>query len=398
MLPYARTAGRTEFSDPKVLDVEALRQLWLPWITLEDHPKSHMLARNVSMIWHHARAVPADDILARPWVQVMASGGLRPFVLSQTRVSDHLTAETGAVPPAMQELRSTWKDWLDGDDELRRLQAVALLGNLTATLPVLDTEEPDLTRTEPLYQHYCFERAKAIRLRDPDHEPSECVLEHLARHAVEPALRLISLVNLITFAVRYTSGVDRVERWIEDGSALLPELKSHPRWLAGIIGNHFYRVVALTYVKQKDFDRAAVEIEKASEANNSAEAVLGDDPWLSYIVAEGHSLIEGVRVRLQVRKGGSPDAVSSVIEDLIETEPHSEIRNVIGDLFSLNDEHEEAAGHYMQAAAGGSIHGAIAAFNAYQSYQKAGDRQGMGDALQLLADLDPSADISVYGA
>ncbi|MGW6925180.1 hypothetical protein ACWGA9_28575 [Streptomyces sp. NPDC054950] len=398
MLPYARIVGRTEFSDPTVLDVDALRQLWLPWITLEDHPKSHTLAKNASMIWHHACAVPADDVLARPWVQVMASGGLRSFVLSQARVGDHLTDETGAVSPAMQELRSIWKFWLDGDDELRRLQAVALLGNLTVTLPVLETEEPDLTRTEPLYQHYCFERAKAIRLRDPGHEPSERVLEHLARHAVEPALRLISLVNLITFAVRYSSGVHRVERWIEDGNALLPELKSHPRWLAGTIENHFFRVVALTYVKQKDFDRAAVEVEKASEANNSAEAVLGDDPWMSYIVAEGRSLIEGVKVRFQVRKGGSPDAVSSVIEDLIEREPHSENRNFIGDLFSLNDEHEEAAGHYMQAAAGGSIHGAVSAFSAYQSYQKAADRQGMGDALQLLADLDPSADISVYRA
>ncbi|MFD6297237.1 hypothetical protein ACFWFU_20750 [Streptomyces sp. NPDC060235] len=396
MLPYARIAGRTEFRDPKVLDVEALRRLWLPWISLEDHPKSHMLARNVSMIWHHARAVPADNILARPWVQVMASGGLRPFVLSQTRMSDHLTDEASAVPSAMQELRSTWKAWLDGDDELRRLQAVALLGNMTATLPVLETEEPDLTRRDPLYQHYCFERAKAIRLRDPGHEPSERVLEHLARHAAEPALRLISLVNLITFAVRYTSGVDRVEPWIEYGNALLPDLKSHPQWLAGIIGNHFYRVVALTYVKQKDFDRATVEIEKASAANNSAKATLNDDRWMSYIVAEGHSLIEGVKVRFQVRKGGSPDEVSSVIEDLIETEPHAESRNVIGDLFSLNDEHEEAAGHYMQAAAGGSIHGAIAAFNAYQSYQKAGDRHRMQEALYLLQDLDPSADIKAY--
>ncbi|KPI16989.1 hypothetical protein OK074_1782 [Actinobacteria bacterium OK074] len=394
-LPYRRNVSGGEFAAPRVLDVDALRRMWQPWITMTSEESTHLLARNASVIWHHVCPTDPDDVLARPWTAMYGSGGLRRFVVGQARTSDHLAEPTTDCPPAMAEFRATWSGWLHGDDPLRRLQAVALLGTLTATLPVLDTPEPDVRRGGPVHQHYCYERAKAIRSRDTGHAPSDAVMEYLARHADEPAVRMLATISMVAVSIRLRRSPQSAAGWLRHGESLLPELAAHhPAWLGLLLQTRFYRVAALDHATREEGDAALAALRRASDAGRGLRDVVGDSPVLHHLWLETHRLLLESRVKYQVGRGDPQDVLEAVAElDVIE--PHyPESRLPIGELHAGVGNLKEAAVAFEQAAAGGEIRGAVAAYRAYECHRELGDTDRARRSLDLLHDLDPAADTS----
>lgn len=398
-LPYARKQEFTDFGEAKVLDVGSLRRNWQPWLDLRVCESSHLLAKNAHMTWSHVSTADRDDILARPWTTTLASGGLRPFVLQQARTVDHLSEEDGSVTEEMERFRTVWPEWLNGGDPLRRLQATTMLATLTATLPLLDAEDLDPARTDVLGQHYCYERAKAIRVRDPLHARSAEVMTYLAGHAIEPAIRVFAAIQVINFACRFGRDQDTVDDVAAAGTAQLSELGAHPEWLARVTENRFHRIMALYHVKREDHAAAVRSLTSASAADEATRILVSaaDSPLLTHIWAESHSLLAGILVRYELKRGGTPDDVADVIAGLVANEPnYPENRSVVGEIYAANGMLGEAAHHFEAAAAGGSVHGAMAAFRAYECHAKADDQEGANRSLQLLVDLDPAADIDQY--
>jgi hypothetical protein len=395
-LPYARKQGVHPFGTAKVLDVEALRRFWLPWLTMDSADSTHLIARNAHITWDQVARRDPEDILARPWASMYASGGLRSFIVNQARMTDYLGDPAANAPSAMAELRDTWAGWLHGDDPLRKLQATALLGTLTATLPLTETEEPDPSQGGAVFQHYCYERAKALRARDLQHGPSGEVMEYLAEHAEEPALRMLALTHLITYAVRVQISPEKTEAWITHAHSQLTELDVHPEWLALLVQNRFQRIVALKYLKEGAHDNAAAALDDAWTSDRKLKSVSGESPLLTHLWAECHRLLLESHTRFHTRRCELESAAPFVAElDLIEPN-YPESRAAVGDLFAAKEQWAEAATHYESAAAGGSIHGAVAAFRAFECHRLLGDEDRAQHCLQLLLDLDAGADISQY--
>ncbi|MEU6602010.1 hypothetical protein [Streptomyces flaveolus] len=397
-LPYVRKENAA-FGEPRVLDVDGLRNTWLPWVSLQDHPTSPVLAKNALKAWERTRRTDADDLLARPWTSMIAPGGLRSFVLAQARTLDHLAQPDGhPMPAAMQDFRNTWQGWLTGDDPLRRVQATAILGALTASQPVVQTEEPDLTVNDPLQQHYCYERAKVLRARNPEDARAEAALEEIARHAVEPAIRTLATVNVITYILRFQANPEKAWSWIEHGAAQLPALfAEHPQWLGQVIANHFHRIKALHHTRQGEHEEVLAALEDATAADEGARTQAAADLDAAHVWSEGHSLLLGVKVRYHTRCKGDPAELTDVLAELERTDPYNpESRKMVAELYASADRLPEAAEHFERAAQGGTVQGAMAAYRAYQCHTEAGDAEQADRALRLLADLDPSADIDHY--
>jgi hypothetical protein len=395
--PYARKAGNYSFRAPEVLDVHALRKMWLPWSSLEADDTSHVVARNSHVIWTMVRHRHAEDILARPWMSMYASGGLRALVIGQLRVVDHLAVEAAGVPSAIKEFRETWPEWLAGPQPLRQLQATALLGTLTATSPLLGTPEPDPSRPDPVFQHYCYERAKAIRVRDLRHAPSASVMRYLAKHGVEPAIRMLAIIHLLTYAIRVEGNPADAEAWRTRGVELMSRFDVRQEWLALLLEDRFHRVDALYHVKRGDDDRAQEALTSALAADGKLRGLVADSPILTHVWEECHRLLLDITVRFHARQG-TPEAATEFIAELDKVEPHyPESRSAVGELYAASGRLPEAARNFEDAAAGGSVHGAIAAFRAYETYRSLDDRASAERSLRLLADLDPAADIERYG-
>ncbi|AEV81268.1 hypothetical protein ACWT_0256 [Actinoplanes sp. SE50] len=394
-LPYARVPGNPPFAAARVLDVAALRDMWLPWISMEAAPTTHVVARNSYLTWTYVCRTDSADIFARPWLSMYASGGLRAFVLDQARAVDHLQQEE-SCPAEMKELRDTWLGWLHGDDVLRRLQATALLGTLTTTLPLIGTDDPDPAVADPVHQHWCYERAKAIRARDLGHAPSAATMEYLAESAIEPAIRMLALVHLITYGIRFGMESDRVGGWVEQAGAVVPALAEHPHWLGLTVENRLQRVLALRYARQNDDAAVRRTLARAVELDRALAAYADDSILLRSLSTEIHRLLLDVQVRYET-KCGTLATAAPMIAELDRIEPHyPDSRSAIGALYAANDLPDRAAAQFEQAAAGGSVLGAIAAFRAFECHRLAGDRDGAERSLLLLADLDPAADIGRY--
>jgi hypothetical protein len=396
VLPYARKPGNHPFREPEVLNVDALRKMWLPWSSLETADSSHVLAKNSYVIWTVVRHKDADDILARPWVSMYASGGLRSFVIGQLRGVDHLATEAAGVPPTIKEFRETWPEWVAGTTPLRQLQATAMLGTLTATSPLLGTPEPDPSRPDPVFQHYCYERAKAIRMRDLHHAPSVSVMNYLAEHAVEPAIRMLAVIHLLTYAIRIEGSMESAEAWRTRGVKLLSGLDAHPEWLALLIEDRFHRIDALYHVRRGDNDRAQEALSSALVVDGKLRGAVAGSPLLRYVWEECHRLLLDISVRFHSRQG-TPEAAAEFVAELDEIEPYyPDSRSAVGELYAASGRLPEAGRNFENAAAGGSIHGAVAAFRAYETYRRLDDRTSAERSLRLLADLDPAADTEQY--
>ncbi|MEU6669809.1 hypothetical protein [Streptomyces sp. NPDC046727] len=397
VLPYLRKENG-EFGEPRVLDVVGLRDAWLPWISLQDHPTASYLGRNAVKAWERTRRTDPGDLLARPWLSTIAAGGLRKFVLAQARTPDLLARADGPFPPPLREFRDVWQEWLTGDDPLRRLQATSILGALTATLPVARTEDPDLADGDLIHQHYCFERAKVLRIRDPEDAHAEALLEEVARRAAEPVIRTMATINVLWYMLRFGIRQDTMPSWVEYGVAQLPALHAeHPVWLSQVIASRFHRLKALFHVRQGDDTAVLAALEEATTADEEARADAQADPDSAYVWAEGHGLLLNAKMRYQTRRKGDPDEIADIVAELERTDPNSSTqRYAIGDLYAAAGRLPEAADHFERTAQIGTVLGATAAFQAYQCHAETGDTEGAHRSLLLLADLDPSADVDHY--
>lgn len=398
VLPYVRKQTAAAFGEPKVLDVDALGHTWLPWLALQDHPTSPLLAKNAWMAWERTRHNDPADVLARPWTSMIAPGGLRSFVLSQARAVDHLATAEGPTPEPMRQFREVWQDWLMGDDPLKKVQVTGLLGALTASLPIVQTAWPELEPADPIQQHYCYERAKVLRARDPGDARAEMVMEEIARNAIEPAIRVLATVNVITYILRFQTDRAKVLPWIAHGNDSLAALQAeHPAWLAGVIANHFHRIRALYFAREAENERVLAALDDATAADEAAREQAVFNPESAHVWAGGHSLLLGVRVRYHGRRKGDPAELSETLAELDRTDPYNpESRMMVAELYAAADQLAEAAEHFELAAQGGMVQGAIAAFRAYQCHAELQDLVGANRALLLLADLDPSADVDHY--
>jgi hypothetical protein len=395
-LPYGRRPGVVSFGQAKVLNVAALQDRWRPWLTMETAETTHLIANNCYMIWNHVVPADRDDILSRPWFSMQAAGGLRPFVVSQARTTDYLQ-ESDSCPSSMKEFRDTWSGWLHGDDPLRKLQVTAMLGSITATLPLTQTPDPDPTEKDALVQHYCYERAKALRMRDLQHAASGETMEYLAANSVDPALRMLAQVHLITYSMRHGASPEKLPGYVAGAEPILAELGSLPPWLALTVENRLQRILAFYYLRRKDHDAVLNALERATELDGQLKQHAAGSPILTHVWAECHRLLLEIQVRYHTWLKHPVDKAAHVIAELDEIEPYyADSRSAVAELFEVNARFAEAAQHYEDAAAGGTVTGALSAFHAYKCHTASGNSERAVRALHMLTDLDPAADISPY--
>ncbi|MCX5071096.1 hypothetical protein OHA84_35985 [Streptomyces sp. NBC_00513] len=395
-IPYNRTLSEQPFREAKRLDVSALQSMWLPWITLESDPASHLLALNASLTWHQSRKRDAADTLSRPWFSTYAAGGLRPWVLGQARAADQIGSDV-ELSPAMAELRETWHEELHGASPLRRLQATAVLGSLTASLPLLEAPRPNPESPDPLEQHYCYEHSRVVRQRDLHHEPSVSALRILSNKATEPALRLLVTVSFAGHVLRKESDFVRVDEELARAERMLGQLDVHEPWLAALVTSRFHRMKALRSWRMEERDTTLLDLRSTRDADKAlaAEAEKSGDELIRHLWQENHRLLLEVTVKNQV--GHDPDEIADVIAEIDKIEPHyAESQYYIGEVFAQAGRLSEAADHFVRSAQGGEARGAVGAFRAYECQRELGDRESAIECLDLLEDLDPAADAQAY--
>jgi hypothetical protein len=392
-LPYPRKSEGVAFAAPKVLNLDVLRTSWQPWLDLSCADHTNLIARNAWATWTRVAPRDPDDPLARPWSAMFASGGLRSFVVAQARHTDYLAIAEGPMPPAMQDLRAAWPEWLDGD-ALQRLRAATLLGSLTATLPLFSTTEPDPAVPDVIHQHFCYERAKAIRARDPQHEPSARMMAELAHRAIEPAIRVLAVINLVAYSLRFEGDVERSASWVAHGVSLLPALAEHPDWLAQMLRLRFRRIEGYHYTVVRDQTEVERALDEAMRIDGELRELTAGHELLASLWQESHALLMENVVKSRIGRR-LDDATASVVArlDALPT-AYPELDVALGDLLLADGRPDEASVRYERAAHRGAIAGAIGAFRAHECHQRIGDADNAYRCLLLLADLDPAADVA----
>ncbi|MFF3400385.1 hypothetical protein ACFYW6_17880 [Streptomyces sp. NPDC002659] len=394
-MPYPRISGDWTFGAPVRLDTSAMQRMWLPWITLEADPESHLLARNAHLAWHHTRNVDPDDILARPWTTTYAAAGLRTWILGQARAADQIGGKDIELSEPMAEFRGAWQVALESGEPLRQLQMTSVLGNLTTSAPLVNTPQPDPSVKDPLLQHYCYEHSKVLRQRDATHAPSLAAMEYLAENALEPALRLLAAINLVVHVLRIQQQVDGAAPWVAHGEALLGKVQSHERWLALLTESRFHRLIALYHWRQGQ--RAETEerlgLCKASDDLLRKEVEADGSPVLRHLWMENHRLLLEVTIKKNI--GSAPALVADEVQELDRLEPYyPDSQYFIGEMYARGGSLAVGADHFLKAAACGDIRGAMAAHRAFECFRELGDTDSAQNSLEILRDLDPAVDLS----
>ena len=395
-LPYERKAGWPEFGPAEELDTVALQRMWLPYITFNSDETTHVIVKNAWVIWQYVAHIHREDMLARPWTAVIPAPGLRPWVLGQGRATDLLGGQGGDDSPTpMAELRDCWEEWLYGPDMLRRLQMTSLLASMTCTVPITETVDPGPETTDPVGQHFRLIRSAVLHVRYPDNPENVAVMEHYARHAVEPALRTVATVQVVQHALRVERDWEMAAKWLSYGHTTLDALGEHPRWLSSLIASRFHRVNALYHFQRRDTETTAQSLEAAVAADDAVHAEVGDDPILIHLWLENRRTLLESMVKNQI--GRDPAHVEDQVRELGEIEPHfAESRFFVGELYARAGQPDRAAVHFRNAAIGGGGRAPAGAFRAYQCYQELGDAEAAARCLQLTYELDPLIELDRY--
>jgi len=397
-IPYQRVNPREPlvFGDAQVLDVERLRKLWRPWLTLENSGQQHILAENATWLWQNANNYAPDHEYSRPWSGLTASSGLRTFILGQCRFGDSLGATGVEESSGFKSLNEVIEQWVNGSG-LRKLQGVAVLNALTATAGFPSLAIPSLDSATPLEAHTAYEIARGLRARNPLDDTGSAVMHELAFNDVDRRLSLMAVVNLMTLLVRFQNDEDGARAYLDRAEQLRLDLSSQSTWLDWHIVNNFHRIKALLEARSGSQELAEEELTAASVADYNAAVAAGDDDYARHITRQGHMLLTGVKVRFETRKHGRPRDVRREIKDLNLLGPFDfEQQPAIGDLFVSRGEVSAAIEHYRAGAQGGAVQGATAAFRAFECNVQLGRQSEAEEDLLLLRDLDPGADLGVY--
>jgi len=396
-ISYRRLDAEPEVSSPKaeILDVELLQQLWGPWLTLSATPGAHPLAGNAAWLWSNSQRLGADDDYARPWSAQTASGGLRGFVIQQARSTDHLGVNQAGATRDFRAFSASVEEWVYGSG-LRRLQAVGVLGALTATASFPTLEIPDPESRDVIKVHTAYEIARGLRLRDPFDDVAGRVMHAIAAGDHDPRLALMAVVSQITILLRFNRDAAAADSYLSRADELRRVAASEGGWLNWHLINNLHRAKALLALRHNNDTEVVAELAAATEAAGEASAASLDD-YAKHMTLQGSVLLAGAKIRFEIRRGCEPARVAEEIEFLMKHASYDiEQQPVLGDLFSGAGMQAEAVARYRAAAQGGAVQGADAAYRAYRCSVSMGDVEGAMSDLYLLRDLDPRADVDHY--
>jgi hypothetical protein len=384
-LPYRRTKLPRQFAESRVLDINRLRNLWNPWLNLKFSRSSHHLANSAPLtadLLGHSR----EDILGRPWAQVHAPAGLRNFVLRQCRILD-----------------DPLKNFLNQLEQPNTTEDINVLGILalrtSLTLGPSESFNATFVSTGKSYksanEHLLFEHAKLERTLHPMSSDSIRTHESLLLAPSDKVVALLAAVNLSTYALRIQNSRQLGDKYLASGNTFYQILEKEDDWLSIISCNHFRRTLAFKYFLENNAQAAANILARVVLEDTKLASIAKGDSVLEHYWEESHRVMLTTVTRFQSWLG-SDEIIDfpKIVDALDELEPfYPESRMAIGDYYKSQGYRELSYDSYMQAAQGGSIHGAVAAFRAYEVLEGFKNDSRRAQALQLLLDLDPQADI-----
>lgn len=387
-----------EFGPPEVLDLTELRLRWDPWLRIEDWPHAPLRARHCVFLRHLLdEPGPAEP----HWFGMVSPTSARAQVAAQSRRGELAAADPQEVARAAgaagwDRLATALSAWPELDVPTRTT-AVALLTQLGFhRLVVRLVPRPAATDAQSELLSYEVARA-AHQYNRMSGVPME-VFSWLTEHARSPLLRLLSSLQLVSNQVREHRNADEAADWLARAAQLADALDGE-KWLTHLGRSRFHRAEGLYHTLNRDAGRTAAAMTAALREDDALAVALPGS-------AAGQSLQERIRTHYQQENRrlvleallkldtmtGSSSAPADAVAQLLELDAHDpDPRFTIGSFLGRRGDLDEAAGHYLAAAASGTVRGTHAAWSAEQCLRQLGRNDEAERTRQLLHDLDPAA-------
>lgn len=397
---YPRTSGlplpALRFGEPSVLDAAALADRWNPWIRLADSTTAPLRARHAV---HLLRMLDEGPPPRQHWFGMVSVTTARSQVVCQSRAGRHLCDRPEELP---DELRADgWRllverldHWTDQDTDARTT-IVALLTQLgfhrfavrlVPRPPVGDRRE----------QQLAYEVSRAAHQLNRMADPPFTIFGWLAANAEHPVLRLLSALQFVSNQVREHKNTARAKEWLGTAGRLSTELTG-PDWLVHLGRSRHHRAAALYYSLVRQAPAAAKHLTTALH-HDDVLAELATGEVQRHYQRENRRLVLEAAVKLETMSSGIATAPVNALDQLADLDPFDpDTCFTIGAFHESRSRWAEAAEAYLRAAAGGTVRGAHAAYQAGRCLEKI-DAERANLAYGLCRDLDPAADVPLIPA
>lgn len=381
-----------DFPAPSVLDPVRLRQCWSPWLHLTASDEAPLRARHAL---HLIGMLTGEQNLVVPnWFSIVSPAGSRLQIIRQARLDDHLGDRPEQLPrsqrtPAWQVLVDNLDRWAEQSTG-RRIILVELLTQLgfhRRVVELVPRMSADITDVPGQQLAYEVTRA-AFELNRRSDVPLR-ILEWLAEHAANPALRVLAALRLVSTMARVHRDQAGADRWLGHAGGEVEELGAQPDWLAHLMVSRYHRAAALCRVAGRDLTGCTEHL-RAALRHDEQLAAVATDPLVRHYQMENRQLVLEAYLKLDTMTG-SACAPGDAAEQARLLHPDQDLLFALGEHRASREEWQAAQEMFRAAAQLGTVHGAVAALRAGECLEQLGLRERAVTAYQLCLDLDPAS-------
>ncbi|MGH4023344.1 MAG: hypothetical protein ACRDRV_02035 [Pseudonocardiaceae bacterium] len=381
-----------DFPAPSVLDPVRLRERWSPWLHLTASDEAPLRARHALQLI--GMLTGKQDLVVPNWFSIVAPAGSRLQIIRQARLDGHQGDRPEQLPPAQRT--AAWQALVDNLDRwaeqstARRIILVELLTQLgfhrraVELVPRMSSDIEDV-----LGQQLAYEVARAaFELNRRSTVPLR-ILEWLAEHAANPALRVLAALRVVSTMARVHRDQAGADLWLDRAGGEAEELGAEPDWLRHLTVSRYHRAAALCRVSGRDLAGATEHLGAALRHDEQLAAV-ATDPLVQHYQRENRQLVLEACLKLDTMTG-SACAPGDAAEQAQLLHPDQDLLFVLGEHRAGREEWQGAQEMFWAAAQLGTVHGAVAALCAGECRERLGRRDQAVTAYRLCLDLDPAS-------
>lgn len=393
---YERAAGRFDadlMARPVPAAEHPIGMVWLPLLTLEDHPLACIKARNALAV----ALLDSNCVEGEPWTAILPVSGLRRQIAYHAGCPRHDVDDPRALPPSLRS--PAWEKtvgrieaWAELPSSDRAI-TLATLNNLTMQPAILRlVESVRAHEYMGAREREMYEIARASYRLSPEHSSGLEMLEVLASRASNPALALQCRILLVSGCLRFRGDTSAASAHARGATDALRALRGIPDWQLALLASRLSRANALLALKVggPSSSQVRAELRAAREAAEDC-ASWADTPYLSHIASENRRLVAESGLKLAAYSGHR-ELVEARVAEVEAVDPlDPELLTQVGDAYVRLGDDEAGAYYYALAGGLGSFAAALAFYKLGTLHESAGRNDHAMLAFSRSSALDPWA-------